>query len=73
MAGFCVQGFIGFSTGGKLIRVYGREQHLHPSDGGVATVENIRHAEGTGHKIIDNKQDFWGELGGGVSGQRGGV
>lgn len=47
MGGFCVQGFIGFNTGGKLIRVYGREQHLHPSDGGVVTVENIRHAEGT--------------------------
>lgn len=42
----CVQAFIGLSTGGMLIRLSGRVQHLRPSDGGVVTVEDIRYAEG---------------------------
>lgn len=42
----CAQAFVGLSTGGMLVHVSGRVQHLRPSDGGAVTVEDIRYAEG---------------------------
>lgn len=55
----CVQAFVGLSTGGLLIRLTGRVQHLRPSDGGVVTVEDIRFAEGM--KVL---ADVWRRPGG---------
>lgn len=41
-----LQVFVGLSTGGMLIHVSGRVQHLRPAGGGVVRVEDIRYAEG---------------------------